>query len=324
MKKLSLIFFLFLFPTFGHTQNIELSYLETIEKGKFLAENAGCLHCHGKKGQAPLGGGYEINSPVGVFVTPNISMSDEFGIGTWTDEQFINAVKKGISPTGKNYFPAFPYTSFSKLSDNDIRYIKRFLETFEPVEKTSVNHRFDNYIYNNRLMVGAWKRTYFTNGFRNPIKDFYLGDTPFEVSSKKYIEHNDSLNSLNENDQSLWKRGAFLAEAVFHCTQCHTPRASDPVLGKVLGAPKVNYWLGGYLGTPNITPSRKYGIGSWSDFDYQNYFKTGKNPSGRFSTSGGMDHIVNMTKALPDKDLESLIFYLKKLKPVESLDREEF
>lgn len=332
-NKVLLITFLFsvilggsYFYFLGDNNLRKVSSLEfdQIKYGEYLAKNSGCVSCHTSDISQPLGGGYQIDSPVGLFVTPNISSSRDYGIGEWSDSDFLKAVKKGLSPEGENYYPAFPYTNFSKLSDYDVLSIKRYIETLPAIDKPSLKHRFDNAMFDNRFMVGGWKKVYFSGGFKNPIKDFYLGDTDFEISSDRFIQKSSKLKSLSEENLLKWKRGAYLVEAVFHCTQCHSPRGEFPILNNVVGAPKVDYWMGGSDGIPNITPSKKYGIGVWSTEDYLNYFKTGANPQGRFSTSSGMDKVIKRTKVLTEDDLSSLVYYLRSLPPVDSLNMVEF
>lgn len=291
------------------------------DHGKWLAKKASCVACHTGKDGLEFGGGYEIQSPVGIFRTPNISSSKDYGIGTWSFEEFEQAVRKGISPKGENYFPSFPFQHFAKLSREDVRALYDYIQSRPGVEKKSQPHRFDKRLLNNSFGLQMWRSTSFRE-FSNPIKGFLLGTQSFEASFPKYLKARQL--KLSSEEAEKFKRGAYLTEAVFHCSMCHTPRRYDPLFKKVATAPLVNFWMGGSRGAPNITPSEKFGIGTWNNKDYVNFFKTGLRPDGRKMTSSGMDLVIKETKSLSVSDLEALIFYLKNLPSVNSYDKEGF
>ncbi len=311
---------LIIFSSWSMTEESPLQN-SSFERGQWLAKKASCTACHTGKDGLEFGGGYEIQSPVGLFRTPNISSSKEYGIGTWSFEDFDQAVRKGISPQGQHYFPAFPYQHFAKLSTEDVKALYDYILSRPAIEKKNSPHRFDKALLDNSFGLKMWRNVSFRE-FSNPVKNFLLGTKDFDQSYPQYKEVR-RLN-LTKEEEGLFQRGAYLTEAVFHCSMCHTPRRYDPLLKKVATAPLVNFWMGGSRGAPNITPSEKYGLGKWTKDDYVNFFKTGIRPDGRKMTSSGMDIVIEETKDLSKKDLDSLIFYLRKLPPVDRYDKEDF
>jgi len=107
-----------------------------LQRGKYLFNVSGCVGCHTDKGGETLAGGRKLVTPFGSFYTPNITSDQQTGIGNWSDRDFLRALRMGISPQKTYYFPAFPFTSFSKLSDQDILAIKAYIWTLKPVKKT--------------------------------------------------------------------------------------------------------------------------------------------------------------------------------------------
>ncbi len=257
-------------------------------RGKYLFDAAGCAACHtDKKGKgAPLAGGRKLKTPFGVFTSPNITPDPQHGIGKWSDGDFIRAMRLGIAPDGRHYFPVFPYPSYTGLTDADILDIKAYLFTRPPVARPNEPHGAAP-PFGWRFMVPVWKALYFTPG-------------PFRPDKARSAE---------------WNRGAYLVRALSHCGECHTPR-------NILGGPKAGMTLagtgkgpeGGIV--PNITPDKETGIGRWSDADIKDLFKLGMLPDGDF-VGGPMGEVVDETTSrLKDADLKAVILYLRSLKPV--------
>ena len=245
----------------------------------------GCASCHAdEKAQGDarlvLQGGRKLASPFGTFLVPNIS-SLEQGIGGWSTLDLANAMHYGTSPDGAHYYPAFPYTSYGKATLQDIVDLKAFLDTLPPSDRASEPHEL-GFPFNIRLSLGGWKLLFASDAW------VVAGDlTPAET------------------------RGRYLAEALGHCGECHTPRN---VLG---GAVRAN-WLGGApnptgKGTiPNITPAKL----DWTEADLVEYFTTGFTPD--FDSAGGhMAYVVENLAMLPQSDRAAIAAYLKKVPPVE-------
>jgi mono/diheme cytochrome c family protein len=194
----------------------------------------GCASCHAAPqatGDAmlQLAGGVELESEFGTFVAPNISTDPEHGIGGWTASDFANAVRRGISPDGRHYYPAFPYTSYSRMSDQDVADLFAFMQTLPAVATDAPVHRV-SFPFSVRRGIGLWKR-------------LYLSDAP-------------QVTLAGASEEAL--RGQYLVEALGHCGECHTPRA-------ITGGLETDRWLGG---RPNITPAGDIADWSETDIAY--------------------------------------------------------
>ncbi|MCO6389534.1 c-type cytochrome [Aliihoeflea aestuarii] len=195
---------------------------------------AGCASCHaapGSSGEAmlELAGGVELESEFGTFIAPNISTDAQHGIGGWTLGDFANAVKQGVSPEGTHYYPAFPYTSYSRMRDEDVANLFAFMQTLPAVASDAPGHQV-SFPFTVRRGIGLWKR-------------LYLNDEP-------------QVDLAGAVDQVL--AGQYLVEALGHCGECHTPRA-------VTGGLDTSAWLGG---RPNITPGGDIADWSEDDIAY--------------------------------------------------------
>ena len=170
-------------------------------KGESLFHIGGCADCHAPAERAggeslALGSGDDLETNVGIFRAPNISPDPEMGIGNWSDSDFVNALVLGISPSGKHYYPAFPYEFYSKASFADILHLKAYLGTLPAVSAPSPGHDLQ-FPFNIRIGLAAWKALFF-----HP--------DPFLADSAQSEE---------------WNRGAYIVEGFGHCGSCHTPRS---------------------------------------------------------------------------------------------------
>ncbi len=261
-----------------------------IERGEYLIDAGGCVDCHTEEGDetTPLAGGRAIHSPFGTFYSPNITPDVETGIGAWSDDDFTKALWDGVGPEGDHYYPAFPYTSYTGVSRDDLLAMKAYLFSLDPVERETADHELAWYI-STRLAAGAWK-----------LKNF------------------DSERFAPDPDQSeQWNRGAYLVRHLGHCGECHTPRGS-------LGGLKHDQELAGNPDgpdnekIPNITPNSDDGIGKWSASDIEYFLEIGMLPDGDFvgSTMGAV--IDNNTGKLTKEDRVAIVTYLKSTSPKSS------
>jgi mono/diheme cytochrome c family protein len=253
-------------------------------RGEAVFWAGGCASCHAAPGASgqdklKLGGGLRLATPFGTFVAPNISPDAKHGIGSWTLPDFANAMLAGISPEGEHYYPAFPYTSYARMKDQDISDLFAFLKTLEPVQGAAPGHELA-FPFSLRRGLGLWKL-------------MYLDPGPAVV--------------LQRIDEQL-QRGQYLVEGPGHCGECHTPR-------DMAGGLKLDQWLAGAKapageGTiPNIT-SGEGGIGEWSAADIAYYLESGFTPS--FDSVGGEMVAVqeNMARLTPE-DRAAIAAYLK-------------
>jgi mono/diheme cytochrome c family protein len=254
---------------------------DRIEKGHYLATVADCYACHtvpnvGK----PFAGGRAIETPFGVITSSNITPDADTGIGAWTDEQFENAVRKGLHPDGSRLYPAMPFPAYTKMSRDDVLAIRAYLATVEPVHQP-VNSNTLPFPFNIRAAMRAWDALYFTEGEFQP----------------------------DSHQSPTWNRGAYLVQGPGHCTSCHTPKS-------LLGGDKTSDNLRGFnlqgWFAPDITGDTNQGLGRWSEADITGYLKTGHN---RLTAAIGpmTEEILNSTSQYSDSDLNAIAIYLKSL-----------
>jgi mono/diheme cytochrome c family protein len=248
-------------------------------RGEYLAKAGGCLGCHTEDTQDAVAytGGRALKTPFGTFYGPNITPHRQAGIGSWTEADFIRAMRHGRRPDGANYFPAFPYPSFTKISDNDLRDLWAYLRTLPPSNRASQPHVL-RFPFGWRFLIKFWNWLFFTPG-------------PFV-----------SIQGASD----IVNRGAYLVRALGHCGECHTPR-------NFLGAPKRGRFLAGGKDVPNLTPT---GLKQWSDGELKELFLTGVTPDDG-PVAEVMDEVVrNTTSQLTPRDLAALIAYLRALPPL--------
>ena len=251
-----------------------------ITKGLYLAKAAGCVGCHtdNKPGAVPFAGGRALDTPFGTFYGPNITPDRKTGLGGWSEADFQRALRLGERPDGAHYFPAFPYPSFSGMTDADIRDLWAYLKSLPPTERVNREHELQ-FPFGWRFLVTFWKWLFFA-------------PAPFTPAPQA----TDAVN-----------RGAYLVRVLGHCGECHTPR-------NYLGGPKTDRLLAGAKmpdgRTANLTPTR---LLKWSDTDLKKFLMEGLTPGGDVAADAMSEVIQNTTSRLTPKDLEALIAYLRTL-----------
>jgi mono/diheme cytochrome c family protein len=260
------------------------------KRGQYLIKAAGCMGCHtaekkdGKDG-VPFAGGRALKTPFGTFFGPNITPHPQAGIGRWTEADFVRAMREGRRPDGAHYFPAFPYPSFTKIADGDLRDLWAYLRMVPPSAQPSQAHEL-RFPFGWRFLIAVWKWLFFTPG-------------PMSADPKLTL---------------VQARGAYLVNALGHCGECHTPR-------NFLGGAKKDRLLAGtnasegVKSTANLTPAA---LKKWSDDELKEYLTTGQTPDGDSANSTMMEVITNTTSQLAAQDLAALIAYLRAVPAVES------
>ncbi|CAN5249713.1 c-type cytochrome [soil metagenome] len=261
------------------------AYSPNVANGQAVFNAGGCASCHAVKGEprTMLGGGLAIPSPFGTFYAPNISPHKQNGIGGWSEVNFVTAMKKGTSPAGDHYFPAFPYGSYTHATTEDIRDLFAYIRTLPPLSGRPRPHDV-SFPFNIRRLVGGWKF-------------LFLDDKPFSPDPKQ---------------SAAWNRGAYLVNGLGHCAECHSPRN---VIGGIVSSqrfaggpnPEGEGWV------PNITQKA---LKDWTEKEIAWFLKTGELPNG--DTAGGsMARVIKNTSELNDADRAAMAAYLKSLPAVD-------
>lgn len=251
--------------------------------GEYVAKAAGCVGCHTdtKPGSVPFAGGRALATPFGTFYGPNITPHRETGLGAWSEDDFRRALRRGERRDGSHYFPAFPYPSFTGMTDADIRDLWAYLRSLAPANHANREHQL-RFPFGFRFLVTFWKWLFFTPG-------------PSVATAQQ-------AGAVN--------RGAYLVRVLGHCGECHTPR-------NLLGGPKSGSLFAGAKipegKVPNLTPTR---LKKWTDAGIKEYLLTGTTPGGDIAVEPMSEVITNTTSQLRAEDLAAIIAYLRSLPPL--------
>jgi mono/diheme cytochrome c family protein len=266
----------------AQAQDPDKQSFEVIEHGRYMATAADCTACHTAPGGEPFAGGGALETPFGTLLAPNITPDVQTGIGGWTDDEFVDALQRGIGHDGIHLYPAMPYVYYTKLTREDAIAIRAFLATVQPVHNLVVANQLP-FPFNQRESMAAWNTLYFKpGGFK-----------------------------LDASQSSEWNRGAYLVEGAEHCSLCHTPKNAMGAdeSGEVMQGSVLQSWY-----APNLTGNHRIGLGAWSIDDIALYLKTGRN---RFGIASGpmADAVTHSTSHLTDADVQAMAVYLKSLPP---------
>lgn len=261
---------------------------DLVERGAYLAAIGGCAGCHTDvAGKGPAyAGGRALATPMGTFFGPNITPDPVHGIGAWSEADVLRALRHGVGRGGVDLYPAFPYPSFTGITDEDARAIKAYLFSLPAVAAPSKPHDL-RFPFSWRLLMRVWNWLFFTPG-------------PFRPDGARSPE---------------WNRGAYLVEALGHCAECHTPRN---LLGGLERSKSFSGTRDGPEGksVPNITPDPETGIGKWSEVDLTYFLETGILPDGDATGSVMGEVVKNGTSRLTAEDRRAVAAYLRSLKPI--------
>jgi alcohol dehydrogenase (quinone), cytochrome c subunit len=260
-----------------------------VQRGEYLARIGNCVSCHTVQGGEPFAGGLPFKTPymfLGTMYSTNITPDEETGIGKWTEADFVQAMHTGEGRNGSLY-PAFPYTSFTKVSDEDVKAIYAYLRTVKPVKAEPPSNSF---IFAFRFGMKIWNALFFEEG--------------------RYV--------ADSSQSEEWNRGAYLVNGLGHCSACHTPRnallAEKPtehlwgaVVPDVVMEGQYRPWF-----AVNLTQTKNGGLGAWSAEDIRRYLKTGHNRFG--GTFGPMNEVIaNSLSHMTDADAKAMAAYIKSL-----------
>jgi mono/diheme cytochrome c family protein len=267
-------------------------------EGAYLVRIAGCADCHSPATDQPFAGGLRLDTEFGFFYAPNITPDHATGIGSWSFDDFRRALRRGVSPDGSYFYPVFPYRSYAKIRDDDMRAMWDYLQSLPPVHLENRPHQL-SFPYSKRWLLSVWQDIFFGSYSSDP-------ETQIRVGNGAFVD--------DPAHTSSWNRGAYLVEAFAHCTECHTPRNQ-------LGGLQISNWMAG-SDTPisgrvavNITPDWLTGKGSWKAEDWMRFLSAGIDPQG-LSPGGEMALVIQNTSALSEFDRAAMIEYLMSLPPV--------
>ncbi len=232
-----------------------------------------------------------------MFTGPNITPDPDHGIGGWTLDDFVNAMRHGRAPDGTPYYPAFPYGSYTQLSHTDLADLFAWLMDQDPISRPSAEQEIKA-LYRGRWKLRLWK---------------LVG-----LSPGPYVRRADRSEG--------WNRGAYLVRALGHCGECHTERT-------LVGSPRRGRELAGSRESPepspNLTPHRDEGIGRWSFGELVTFLELGMTPEGDFTGAGMRDVVEQGTATLTPEDRRDIALYLRSVRsrrslgPDRSRDRKE-
>ena len=258
------LIFIYIHPTYSN------------ENGKILAYAAGCYECHTTNPDKPFSGGYKIKTKYGIFISPNITKDKNYGIGKWSKKEFINAIKHGISPNSRPYYPVFPYNWYSIMDDNDILDIFEYLNSIPASNNINPSHTL-KFPYNMREIMWVWRL----------------------------------INKTVSKNNTITNRGEYLVKSVGHCSACHSPRIWLSIIkdySDLKGRPESLKLLND--GAPNISIDKINGIGKWTESDIVFFLQTGIKPNGDFAGKLMSKIIENGTTYLVEEDLHKIAHYL--------------
>jgi mono/diheme cytochrome c family protein len=278
MKTVAAILLLALFVcSYANAATDDQAYAQ-IQRGKYLATAGDCTACHTQTADKPFAGGKAIVTPFGTLLSANITPDRNTGIGAWSDEDFIDALRKGVGHGGVHLYPGMPYLYYTTVSREDVLAIRAWLNTLKPVLNAVKADQLP-FPFNVREAMIGWDKLFFKEG-------------EFTPPAGKSAE---------------WNRGAYLVEGLGHCAACHTPKNA---LGgdendKALQGGVIQNWF-----APNLTTDARTGLGGWSTADIVSYLKTGHNRID--AATGPMAEVVmDSTSLLTDDDLMAIATYLK-------------
>jgi mono/diheme cytochrome c family protein len=265
-----------------------LAQASPVERGAYLARAADCMACHTTEGGKPYAGGLGFNLPFGTLYSTNITPDKETGIGNYSDQDFLNAVHRGTRRDGARLYPAMPFTSYAHMTDADALAIKAYLFSLPPVRAPAPENTL-RFPFNQRWTMNFWSALF------NP-------DTRFQPDTSKSPE---------------WNRGAYLAEALAHCGECHTPRNLAFALDnrkKFAGAVTAGWRAF------NTSSDKTTGVGAWRDEDLVTYLSIG-HATGHGTASGPMGEAVDHSLSqLAPEDIRAMVAYLRTVPPTPSPD----
>ncbi|MCF5656919.1 c-type cytochrome [Pseudomonas poae] len=257
-----------------------------VSRGEYVARLGDCVACHSLAGKAPFAGGLEMATPLGAIHATNITPDPDVGIGAYSLADFDRAVRQGVAPGGRRLYPAMPYPSYVKLSDDDVRALYAFfMKGVQLASEPNIPSAIP-WPLNMRWPIALW------NGVFAPTATY----------------------AAKPGQDALWNRGAYIVQGPGHCGSCHTPRglafnekALDETGAPFLAGALLDGWY-----APSLRQDHNTGLGRWSEPQIVQFLKTGRNQHA--VVYGSMTEAFNnSTQFMADDDLAAIARYLKSL-----------
>ena len=253
-----------------------------IARGKLLASLGDCAVCHTAHNGVPNAGGLALDTPFGTIHTTNITPDEQTGIGNWSFDAFARAMRKGIHRDGRHLYPAFPYTSFKNVSDDDLQALYAYLMSQTPVRSRPPETKLA-FPFSVRPLMAAW--------------------------NTMFLKRNTFTQDATQTAQ--WNRGAYLVNGLGHCSACHTPRnafGAEKTGAAFLGGGIAEGWEAPALTTLSNAPV------PWTEDELFSYLRFGHAPLHGVA-AGPMGPVVSELASLPDSDIRAMANYLASLNP---------
>jgi len=267
---------------------------DQIDKGRYLAKAGNCLACHSAVGSTDFAGGLPMETPIGTVYSTNITPDVKTGIGAYTYADFSAAVRDGVAKQGHRLYPAMPYPSYTKVSDDDMRALYAFFMKAVPAVEKANRDSDIPWPLSIRWPLASWNAIYVDSGRFQPIS--------------------------GKDEQ--WNRGAYLVEGLGHCGSCHTPRGLGYQEKATSFADGADFLAGANIDgwhAKDLRGGTGAGLGRWSEADIVRFLKTGRTDS--TAAFGGMVEVIShSTQHLDDADLSAMAVYLKSLSPTKGSD----
>jgi len=257
-----------------------------VARGEYVARLSDCVACHSVPGGAPFAGGLEMATPLGAIHTTNITPEPETGIGRYSLADFDRALRHGVAPDSRRLYPAMPYPSYAKLSDDDVRALYAFfMKGVAPVKQANIPSAIP-FPLNLRWPIALWNGVF--------------------AETQPYV--------AKPSQDAVWNRGAYLVQGAGHCGSCHTPRGLA-FNEKALDESATPYLAGALLDgwyAPSLRDDHNTGLGRWNEPEIVQFLKTGRNKHA--VVYGSMTEAFNnSTQFMSDDDLSAIARYLKSL-----------
>ena len=292
---------------------------ETLERGRQLAALGNCAVCHTAPGGAINAGGRAMATPFGTIHTTNLTPDAATGIGSWSFSAFQRAMREGISRDGQHLYPAFPYTAFTRISDDDLMALYAWLQS-RPAVRSQVPANTLRWPFNIRPLMAVWNAIYLQTG-PVPVADTPPARTapmqPLDAvppgSTAALGEGMARASITAPAAPSLqWQRGAYLVNSVGHCGACHTPRDSlgaERTADAYLGGTVQQGWEAPALGSLSRSPVR------WTEDALVHYLRQGHSPQHGIA-GGPMADVVRGLATVDEAEVRAMAHYLVSLQGI--------